>query len=244
MRVKRILSCLAVLTILVCGITQPIQADGQVGSLPVLLLDPGHGGEDGGAVACDGTIEAELNWKISNRCLELSLFLGLPAELTREAYEIQYPEDAKTVKAKKTADQKSRAALVNSRDHVILLSIHQNKFTSASPFGPQVFYNDRETAQSLAERLQEALTGQLCPSSRRVAAPVSEDVWLMRQAVGPAVLVECGFLSNSEETEKLKSMEYQKRLCLLIVGSYIQEIQKTEAPDESENNLLLYGLRQ
>lgn len=211
---------------------------------PILLLDPGHGGEDGGAVACDGTIEADINWEIANRCQALAEFLGVPVQMTRTSYDIQYPEEAKTVKARKTADQKSRAALVNSGDPVILISIHQNKFISETPFGPQVFYNAQSPAQMLAERLQKELGEQLCPDSRRVAAPAAADIWLMRQATRPALLVECGFLSHPQETARLKTEKYQRELSLLIIGCYIQEIQGVDAPDESKDSFLLHSLWQ
>ena len=232
-------SLMSVFIIISCVFAQAAEA-----TWPTLLLDPGHGGEDGGAVACDGTIEASINWDISNRCKVLAEFLGAPVQMTRDSYDIQYPESAKTVKARKTADQKSRAALVNSGDPVILISIHQNKFTSEKPFGPQVFYNTQSPAQLMAERLQKELNEQLCPDSRRLAAPVSEDVWLMRQATRPALLVECGFLSHPQETARLQTEEYQRELSLLIIGCCIQEIQGVEEPDEIEDSFLLHGLWQ
>ncbi len=193
-------------------------------AVPMLIIDPGHGGEDGGAVAADGTIEAQINWEISDRCVALAEFLGLPVCMTRKQYAVDYPPEAESVRSRKTADQKSRAALVNSVDNAILISIHQNKFTNSAATGPQVFYNDNPVSAALAAWIQDGLTEQLCPQNRRVAAPVAKDVWLMQQVNCPAVLIECGFLSNPDETKLLCSSTYQKALSLVVLGSFLQEL--------------------
>ena len=202
------------------------------GEAAVLILDPGHGGEDGGAVSVDGTPESELNWEIALRCRDLAEFLGLPVVMTRESYEIRYPQEAETTRQRKAADQKSRLGLVNSQENGILLSIHQNQFTSPGVCGPQVFYNPGAGAQALAERLQALLNEQLAPESRRVAAPIAEEVLLTRESRHPAVLVECGFLSNAAEAARLCTPEYQLQLSLLLIGGCLQQIQNV--PEEMD----------
>ena len=220
---------LAALVLAAAILTLPAQGAGEG---PALILDPGHGGEDGGAVSVDGTPESELNWAIALRCRDLAELLGLPVVMTREEFEIHYPQDAETTRQRKNADQKSRLTLVNSQENGILLSIHQNQFTSPGVWGPQVFYNPGNGAQALAERLQALLNTQLAPESRRVAAPISEEVLLTRESDHPAVLVECGFLSNAAEAALLGTPEYQLQLSLILVGGYLQHI--TLTPEDTD----------
>ena len=228
----RLRSVLAGLLLAALFLAAPVQAAGEGG---VLILDPGHGGEDGGAVSVDGTPEAALNWEIASRCRDLTWFLGLPVVMTRDDYDINYPQEAETTRQRKAADQKSRLALVNSQENGILLSIHQNQFTASSVSGPQVFYNPKNGAQDLAERLQSLLNAQLAPESRRVAAPIPEEILLTRESSHPAVLVECGFLSNASEAALLRTPDYQLQLSLILIGGYLQHIHlNPEDMDEGE----------
>ena len=191
-------------------------------STPVLLIDAGHGGEDGGAVAPDGTLEAELNWDIALRLQELARFWGVESRMTRPASEIDYPMSAQTLAAKKKADQNARLEVIHATADGVLLSIHQNNYPAASPFGIQVFYGPEPGGDGLAAILQENLTAQLCPDNRRVAAPIDEDIYLMKNAGCPAVLVECGFLSNPDELGKLETEAYRMELAAVLLASYRQ----------------------
>lgn len=194
---------------------------------PVLVIDAGHGGADGGAVASDGTLESDVNLGIALRLEALARFCGVPTEMTRSTSEIDYPAEAETLAAKKKADQNARLALLDACPGAVLLSIHQNFYPAASPRGIQVFYGGAEGSRELAEGLQVALTETLCPDNRRVAEPIDEDIYLMRKASCRAVLVECGFLSNPEELERLKSETYETKLALVMLGAYMQYIRGT-----------------
>lgn len=119
-----------------------------------------------------------------------------------------------------------RAAVVNSRERAVLLSIHQNKFTSAGPRGAQVFYGKGEGSRELAVCVQSRLA-VLCGEHRK-AAPISEEVYLMRQAACPAILVECGFLSNPEEMELLIDDEYQTKLAAALTAGCIGQLKELE----------------
>lgn len=181
-----------------------------------LIIDPGHGGEDGGALSCTGKKESEINLEISLRCEALAAFLGDNAVMTRRSEELSYPDTAHTTRARKVADQKGRVALVNSYPGALLVSIHQNKYTSASPSGAQVFWaNGGEEA---ATGLQELFIKYINPDNKRAAKKVSEDIYLMKNVTCPALLVECGFVSNPGEAAKLESPEHQKKLAVLIAG--------------------------
>ena len=189
---------------------------------PVLIIDPGHGGEDGGAVAPDGTLEADLNLAVSQKLKTLASFCGVRTVLTRCDEHVNYPSDAKTISARKTADQKQRVTLINSISDGVLISIHQNWYPTGGPHGAQVLYARSPESELFGTLLHTKLVNQLDPENRRVAAPISEDIYLMRHAECPAVLVECGFLSNAEELSKLKNADYQLKLTLLMLSAYFE----------------------
>lgn len=189
---------------------------------PTLIIDAGHGGADGGAVAADGTDEAQINLDIALRIEALAALCGTRTVMTRRSAEIDYPPEADTLSRMKVADQHARLALMNETPNAVFLSIHQNFYTAAKPSGAQVFYGAVSGSETLAAAIQSNLTAQLDTQNRRLATPIADDVYLMKNAPCRAVLVECGFLSNPEELEKLKSEDYRLRLAAVIFGSYMQ----------------------
>lgn len=191
---------------------------------PVLIIDAGHGGEDGGAVASDGTLESDVNLDVALRLEALAAFWGVDTVMTREGSDIDYPDRDASLSAKKKADQNARLALIHDTPGGILLSIHQNNYPAAAPWGIQVFYGEEEGSADFAALLQENLTTQLCPDNRRIAEPIDEGIYLMRKAGCPAALVECGFLSNPGELEKLKSEPYRMELASVMLASYLTYI--------------------
>lgn len=196
---------------------------------PILIIDAGHGGEDGGAVAPDGTLESDLNLEIARRLEALAAFWGVDTRMTRDTAAIDYPPSALTLAAKKRADQDARIELINLTPGGILISIHQNTFPASAPNGIQVFYAQNPGSADLAGILQENMTAALCPENRRLAASVDEDIYLMRKAQCCAVLIECGFLSNPGELEKLKTDSYHVELAAVMLASYLQYIRGISA---------------
>ncbi len=192
----------------------------------VIIVDAGHGGEDGGAVSADGLKESDVNLAIALRVDQLLGLCGVPARMTRDSDSIAYPDSALTTRQRKQADQEYRAALIRSTDRGVLLSIHQNNFTSAGPKGAQVFYGSVSGSESFAEEMQSKLV--LLSGGHRKAAPVSEDIYLMRQAACPAILVECGFLSNPEDLAALKTDEYRTKLAVVLTAGCISHYQELE----------------
>ena len=192
---------------------------------PILIIDPGHGGLDGGAVAADGTKESTLNLEIAFRMDQLAKMFGLATILTRKTEELEYPDADATVHAKKVWDQKNRVELINRFRDGVLISIHQNRFPDSRPRGSQVLYAKNSGSRELAEITHCNLISLLNPENRRVEAPISDSIFLMKQICCPAILVECGFLSNPSEAEKLKSAQYQKSLAVVLLGSYLEYVQ-------------------
>lgn len=187
-----------------------------------LIIDAGHGGADGGASTDSGVCESGINLDIAQRLELIAGFMGADAVMTRTADEIAYPDEADTIAKKKAYDQKSRVALINSIENGVLISIHQNKYPDPRPSGPQALYGKAEGGRELGELVQLLLTECVCKDNRRVAAPISDDVYLMRNAACPAVLVECGFLSNADEAVKLQTEEYRLKLAVVLAAAFIQ----------------------
>ena len=202
------------------GAGRTASADAQ--ALPVLVLDPGHGGEDGGAVSVTGTCESTVNLEIALDAADLAGLLGLPYRLTRADADIAYPPELKTVSSRKVYDQKARVALINGTPHAVLLSIHQNFFPKKSAHGPQAFYAKTPDSDVLAGILCERLDAALLPDNNRPAKPIAEKIYLMKNVRCPAVLVECGFLSNAEEARLLDTGEYRLRAAAALMDGYLR----------------------
>lgn len=189
---------------------------------PVLIIDAGHGGADGGAVAADGSVESGLNLAVARKLEALAGLFGVETVMTRDSEDIAYPEGADTVAKMKSADQNARIKLINSVPDGVLISIHQNYYPDPRPSGAQVLYAATEGSMELGELMHASIVESLCPENRRVASPVDEDIYLMRSVHCPAVLVECGFISNASELSKLQSGTYQTKLAAVMLASYLQ----------------------
>ncbi len=205
-----------------CGRTELPAAQTSGETQQMLVIDAGHGGEDGGAQGENGLLESDINLEIALRMEALARFCGVPVCMTRSTREIDYPPELQKTAERKLWDQKQRVAFLHEKSPAVLVSIHQNKYPHHGPFGPQVLYAEGEDSKGLGELMHDLLTQKLCPENRRVAAPIAKEIYLTRMADCPAVLVECGFLSNPAEAEKLASPEYQTKLACTLLSAYTQ----------------------
>ena len=188
--------------------------------LPQILIDPGHGGEDGGAVS-GGVLEKEINLDISNDTADLFMFFGFDVSLTRNT-DNALTSEGEDVKKRKYNDMKMRLDMYNSSENNIIISIHQNKFSSASSKGTQVFYSpNHEQSGQLARCIQFSVKKLLQPENERECKAAGSEIFLLKNTQNPAVLVECGFISNKSERDKLLDTEYQKEMALSIVTGFI-----------------------
>ena len=149
---------------------------------PLIIIDAGHGGADGGAVAPDGSAESEINLDIALKTECIADFLGVENIMTRKEEALPYPEDAVSIAEKKRWDQMSRLELINSQSNSILISIHQNIYADPRPRGPQVLYSAAAGSAELGEICHGLLNANLCPENRRVAAPISDRIFLMKNS--------------------------------------------------------------
>lgn len=184
---------------------------------PVFVIDPGHGGLDGGAVSCTGVLESHLNLRIALRLNDLLHLMGQQTVMTRTT-DISLHTQGNTIAAKKASDLKQRVQCANKTENGVLVSLHQNQFSDSRYSGAQVFYGNVDGSQQLAETMQALFLRYLNPGSRRKAKP-AESVYLMRHINHPGILIECGFLSNVQEEMLLRSEQYQKKLCAVIASA-------------------------
>lgn len=190
-------------------------------SRPLILLDAGHGGFDGGTVASDDTVEKDINLEVTTDLSVVLRLLGYRVSTTRKTDTALDDDPTKTIRERKRADMAARLALYDTASLVI--SIHQNHFPDASCRGTQVFYStNHPDSEVLAEKIRQATVSRLQPDNRRACKAGSKDILLLHKTTSPAVIVECGFLSNPEERALLKSEHYRRRLALAFADGIVQ----------------------
>ena len=190
------------------------------------MANSAHGGFDGGAVASDGTVEKDINLNISLTLSKLLKQNGFRVIMTREADVSTEDTESPQISSKKKSDLKNRLNLMRDNPDAVFVSIHLNKFTTSSAVGSQVFYSKNEQARILGEDIQKSIISLVQPENTRVNKQATSSTYLLYNATVPAVLVECGFLSNKQELEKLKQPSYQNKIAFSIycgIAEYFKE---------------------
>ena len=195
-----------------------------------VVLDAGHGGEDGGAVSSAGVPESNINLQIVKKMELLLIFAGENVILTREGEGAVYSPDAETLREKKVSDLNNRVKLVNEIPGSFLISIHQNSLPKTRVRGAQVFYNTVSPAQKVAVSVQQALNSAVNPGNAKAAKQIDDAIFLMKNINSPGILAECGFMSNAAEAELLQTDGHQMRLSAAIVSGYLQSGWEKESP--------------
>ena len=209
----------------------PVRSGGQT-----LVLDAGHGGEDGGAVSLSGVPESGINLAIVQKLDQLLGLYGEAPLLLRSEDISLHDDSAQTLREKKVSDLHNRVARIEETEHAVLLSVHQNTFPDGKYHGAQVFYSNGELSQPLAQLTQETLRDaleqlagliqtqlvqDLDPENHRQIKP-NDSYYLLKKTKGTIVIVECGFLSNAEEDLLLQSGAYQTKLASALAASWLQ----------------------
>lgn len=193
-----------------------------VENVPVIIIDAGHGGEDGGAVGIDGTAEKDLNLSISLKLNEILSAMGYQTRMVRTTDTSIHNTDADTVRERKVSDIHNRAAIMNEYENCIYVSIHQNKYSGSSIWGAQTFYSpNNEESKELAQLIQASIANNVQPDNKRVIKQSGTNIYVLYNATKPAVMVECGFVSNANELEQLKDEEYQNNMAFAISNGII-----------------------
>jgi N-acetylmuramoyl-L-alanine amidase len=188
-----------------------------------IVIDPGHGGKDGGASGTTGTVEKDINLAISQKLRGYIESSGDVCMMTRETDAGLY--DGSGTRWVKSKDLKKRKEIINSSKGDIFISIHLNSFPQQQYYGAQVFYQTgNEQSKLLAECVQGQMVSVLDPDNKRVAK-ASDTYFILRNNPMPSIIVECGFLSNSKEEKLLKDEEYQNRVAYAIYTGILKYLE-------------------
>ncbi|NFN18005.1 N-acetylmuramoyl-L-alanine amidase CwlD [Clostridium botulinum] len=210
MNMKRALSIFCIM-FLILGIPTRVLAE-ENKSKHVIVIDPGHGGIDGGAQSKNGTVEKDINLSISLKLKNQLEELGYRVYLTRE--------DDSELDKKKVNDLNARCNMKKEKNCEVFISIHQNMFPQPKCFGAQVWYSNNEKSKVLADNIQNSLKTNIDDGNKRVAKAAKDQYRILRDGYdGACVLVECGFLSNNKEEENLKSDEHQEKITKSILDA-------------------------
>ena len=183
---------------------------------PVIVIYSGHCCNDNGAVA-NSLLEKDINLSISLKLRDMLILSGYKVVMTREDDISIYDNTASTTREKKNSDLKNRVSIINGNKNNILVSIHQNKFEQEKYSGTQMFYSANDPqSERLAEEMRRSVTGLLQPDNKRELKEAGKNIYILRQAEVPAVIVECGFLSNADEAALLKTDGYQQKMAFSI----------------------------
>lgn len=186
---------------------------------PCVVIDAGHGGADPGKVSVDGSLEKDINLQIAKKLQAFLTMEDVDVVLTRESDGGLYDENASN---KKVQDMKNRVAIIEEKQPALTVSIHQNSYHEEYVHGAQTFYYaGSEKSKELAERIQQVMTLHLDKDNTR-QAKANDSYYLLKKTSSPIVIVECGFLSNNEEAQKLSSDIYQEKVAWAIHLAILQ----------------------
>ena len=227
--------CVMVVLSLTIGITAKILGrsllDVQANTLPyekIIILDAGHGGEDPGAIGKGNIYEKDLNLQIALEIGKLLEEKGYIVVYTRTNDRLLYAENENIKGIRKISDLKNRCKVANRYPESIFVSIHMNSFASSKYSGLQVYHSKSDASISLANIIQNKVVSELQPENNR-AIKQGDGMYILENITNPAVLIECGFMTNEEELKKLSQKEYQKQLSFSIVCGIIEYIDKNSS---------------
>ena len=188
----------------------------------VIILDAGHGGEDCGAIGVNGVYEKDLNFELAKELGNLLCEKGFAVIYTRSSDALLYTEKENVKGIRKISDLKNRCKIGAENPNAIFISIHMNSFGDAKYSGLQVYYSERgEESRMLANSVQESVKATVQKENNRKTKP-GKNMYLLENLENTSILIECGFLTNKEECEKLCEKEYQKELSFAILCGIIE----------------------
>lgn len=185
-----------------------------------VIIDAGHGGEDGGAVSASGTAEKDINLEISSMLADMLRACSVNVIMTRTEDILLYDRNADYMGHKKSLDLRARLCVSRENPDALFVSVHMNSFPSTKYSGLQVYYSpNNDTSRVLAETIQTKVKLMLQPDNERKIKKAGKSIYLLDRAQGTAVLVECGFLSNADECAKLETKEYRRQVAFALFSA-------------------------
>ena len=208
------------------GSSQDAAGENEKRTFCTVILDAGHGGEDGGAVSCTGSAEKDLNLDITLRLRDLLQANGVQVILTRETDILLYDRNTNYQGRKKALDLAARYRIAQENPDSIFVSIHMNSYPQAQYSGLQVWYSPNHTdSKAIADTIQQTIREHLQPENDRKTKSATSSIYLLHHISSPAVLVECGFLSNPEEAKRLDTEAYRDQLSFLLFLSIMKALE-------------------
>lgn len=184
----------------------------------IIVLDAGHGGIDGGCVSVNGAAEKGINLSIVQTLRDSLDILGFEVVCTREDDRSIHDSGVEGIAKQKISDMNNRLDIINRYDDALVLSVHQNQYVDKRYSGAQMFYaKDNDDSRRLAECMKKQFVALLQPDNDRETKPVGKEMYLIHNAKNPALMIECGFLSNEQEAKLLESADYQKKVAFTIL---------------------------
>ncbi|MBP0979306.1 MAG: N-acetylmuramoyl-L-alanine amidase [Oscillospiraceae bacterium] len=199
-----------------------------------IIVDPGHGGFDGGADGLFGIVEKDINLAIGVKLKEMLCAFGFDVVIIRDS-DVSLEDDcSRSLSERKTSDMKNRLKFCDNFDNPVFISIHQNKFYQASCSGTQIFYGRHNNkSKLLAQKLQNNFKNDINKNNNREIKKGEKNLFLLYNARCPIVLIECGFISNPSEAQLLISEDYQSKICFVIIKSLIEFVESGSLKDNS-----------
>ena len=186
-----------------------------------VIIDPGHGGIDVGTIGIDGSLEKNINLSISLDLYDYLMVSGINTVLTRDGdYEVYKAGEKRT-----KSDLYNRMDFINSVPDSILISIHQNHFENEAEWGTQVWFSPNdEISPTLADKILQSVKKNIQPENKRENKVSDNSYYILYKAQKPSVMVECGFVSNKNENNKLQDKEYQKDMAYSILAGICEDV--------------------
>lgn len=185
-------------------------------STPVVIVDAGHGEPDGGAVGVNGTLEKDINLDIARKLSEVLEGKGIRVIMTRTGDFALFENPDSSIRAKKKEDMNTRLSIMKKSGADVFISIHMNSFSSSKASGLHIFYSqNHEEIKPLAENIQKRIA-EVTGAKTHTVKTADKKLFLMKNPPLPAILVECGFISNPEEEKKLNDEEYKSKIAWAI----------------------------
>lgn len=182
----------------------------------VIVIDPGHGGMDGGAVGATGVLEKNINLSIALKLKDIAAKDGKKVIMTRDTDTSLHTTESSKIRTQKRSDLANRKKILEENPGAIFVSIHQNKFEQSKYRGAQVFCADNKSSEELGAIVQKTIIDEIADGNSRVAKKITNDVYLLKGVKSTAIIVECGFLSNPGEEKLLCENTYQTKIAQAI----------------------------
>ena len=228
-----IIGCFVLLAVCARVTEHALPTSADTAKKQVIVIDPGHGGLDSGAVGVTGVLEKDVNLSIVLALRDMFEMSGFEVVLTRNEDISIYDTGVEGIRNQKMSDMDNRLEIVQSYPDSIFLCVHQNNFTDPQYFGGQMFYNDNNPNNRTLAQIMQNRFAVLQTGNDREIKLTGDELYLLKSNKNPSLMIECGFLSNPEEEQKLATREYQQQVAFTIYSGVLEYFDTVSDTDKS-----------